>query len=59
MGDLANDAVNGLACQECGVYFVQPHGHLVVCTTCWQDYEPKERAQYKLVRATFPEVGDG
>jgi len=33
--NLADDAVGGLMCSWCGVYFEKEHGYPVLCKTCW------------------------
>lgn len=58
MGEVANDMINGRACQLCGSFFVEnkqrdkhhielyEHGYPVVCWDCWECLTPKEKAQY-------------
>lgn len=36
MGEIANDLINGLSCEGCGVYFTEAHGYPVRCETCWE-----------------------
>lgn len=47
MGELAEDMLDGLMCSWCGVYFIKPHGHPVVCKSCakdrTEDYPPVAR----------------
>lgn len=44
MGQAANDAVTGQTCSWCGIFFVKPHGHPVICIGCWKYAKPSERA---------------
>ncbi len=42
MGEVANDMINGLSCSHCGVYFEEPHGHPVLCSSCKDDDEDSQ-----------------
>lgn len=43
MGEIAEDMIDGTACQWCGLYFQKDgeifiHGYPVVCHGCFKDY---------------------
>lgn len=44
MGQAADDAVDGLTCSWCGIFFEKAHGHPVICNNCWKNAKPAERA---------------
>ena len=48
MGEIANDMIEGLCCEECGIYFVKEHGHPVLCHDCFFDYPIEERDMFIL-----------
>lgn len=50
MGDIADDHLAGLCCEECGIYFEEEHGHPVLCADCWT---PKS----KTPKSEYPEIG--
>lgn len=39
---------DGKMCSICGTCFTEPHGHEVVCGTCWDDMLPQERGEHTL-----------
>lgn len=43
MGQHADDAVDGLCCEMCGIYFEAEHGYPVVCRDCWKSMSDEER----------------
>jgi rubredoxin len=47
MGEIADDMVNGFSCSLCGIYFQEEHGYPVVCETCWNDLNKREKKQYQ------------
>lgn len=53
MGEIADDMVEGRACELCGSYFqdkntdnIYEHGFPVVCKDCWFDMTNEERKGY-------------
>ena len=56
MGQAADDAVAGLTCQQCGVFFEKEHGHPVVCASCWKQATPAERKKLGLIKAYHREL---
>lgn len=51
MGEIAEDMIDGLACQCCGCYFVKngelyEHGYPVTCWDCWDDLTPEQRKEH-------------
>lgn len=54
MGQIADDAICGMTCCECGIFFmndkgqIDEHGHPVLCECCWED-------DSKIPKATLPE----
>ena len=53
---LADDAANGAACSECGVYFTEPHGFPVLCGSCWEIVSDRDRKDMGVQLATHEEV---
>lgn len=62
MGEIAEDMIDGTACELCGQYFEDPknentayaHGYPVVCADCWSELSPTERESYqKALVSTF------
>lgn len=52
MGEVADDMIEGRACELCGQYFENPttgelyeHGYPVVCKDCWKDLSPEEKKE--------------
>ncbi len=43
MGQIANDMIDGLSCQWCGIYFEEENGFPVLCDDCWNEATPRER----------------
>jgi len=43
MGQIADDIIDGLACEFCGIFFEEEHGHPVVCESCWATLTQKEK----------------
>lgn len=49
MGEIAEDMIDGTACELCGQYFIDKddtlytHGYPVVCWSCWDDLDKKEK----------------
>ncbi len=43
MGQIADDIVDGLCCNCCGIYFKKEHGYPVVCKSCYEDLTDEER----------------
>ena len=37
MGELADEMIDGWSCSRCGIYFVEGHGHEVICKSCYKD----------------------
>ncbi len=35
MSEIAEDLIEGLACEGCGIYFEEAHGYAVRCESCW------------------------
>lgn len=58
MGELADDAVSGMSCSGCGIYFRQEHGYPVLCKSCWREWTPAEKRRSGLQRATEPEADE-
>lgn len=61
MGELAEDAFDGTACELCLCYFqgktkgaLHAHGYPVVCWDCWKDLTKKQQKQYQ--RALRPTI---
>lgn len=54
MGQGADDAVAGLTCEWCGIFFEKEHGHPVVCNSCWKDATPADRKGH--VKAYYKEM---
>ncbi len=44
MGEIADDIMEGFMCSHCGQYFKEPHGHPVLCYSCYTHETPEERA---------------
>ena len=57
MGDAANDAIEGLACSWCGVYFEAYHGYPVLCKKCFRSSTKKERKRLGLQKTIEKELG--
>lgn len=53
---LAEDAANGAACSECGVYFTEAHGFPVLCQSCWDNLSEQERKEMGVQLATHEEI---
>ena len=55
MGQIADDMIEGRACELCGQYFEDPdepdaiyeHGHPVVCEDCWNELSPRDRHDFQ------------
>ena len=55
MGEMAEDMIDGTACQLCGQYFQDPknenlaytHGYPVICDDCWHELLEDEREGYQ------------
>lgn len=54
MGQIADDLIEGKACQLCGQYFFDPvkdkiyeHGYPVVCHDCWADLTKPQKKGYQ------------
>lgn len=51
MGEIADDMIEGRACELCGCYFIDPenqdqlyeHGHPAVCSSCWSALSKEEK----------------
>ena len=43
MGEMADDMIDGAACELCGMYFEEEHGYPVICKDCWKDLTKAER----------------
>ena len=56
MGRISDDHANGFCCDDCGIYFLEEHGHPVLCGDCFSELTKKERAGRP--RATHKELGD-
>lgn len=54
MGEIADQMVNGSACQWCGVLFEKEHGYPVICRNCFDNSTRKERRH--IVKATEKEL---
>jgi len=62
MGELANDVINGKACQLCTSFFIEEkqrnnyyielyeHGYPVVCWDCWKELSDKEKKRYQKAK---------
>jgi len=53
MGEIADDMIEGRACELCGAYFqnkhtdqIYEHGFPVVCKDCWHDLTNEERKEH-------------
>jgi hypothetical protein len=47
MGESANDILEGMQCQWCGVMFTRPHGFPVACEWCWhEEYRKRVISEY-------------
>lgn len=60
MGQIADDMINGCACQLCGCYFtdddegIYQHDIPVVCFDCWEELDSEERMYYtRAVKSTL------
>jgi len=53
---LADDAASGLACSDCGVYFVEAHGYPVLCSACWDLSTEADRKEAGVQLATHEPV---
>jgi hypothetical protein len=54
MGDIADDAISGAACSDCGCYFTDcehPPGYPRICAECYEDMEPEDRRDAPPVAA--------
>lgn len=59
MGEIADDMIEGRACQMCGCYFVDPadeseiyeHGFPVTCAACWSGLSEKEKKGHQKASA--------
>jgi len=60
MGEIADDMIEGRSCSRCGVYFVEAHGHPVICRNCFatEDETEEELADIGITRAYLKELGD-
>lgn len=54
MGEIADDMIEGRACQLCGCYFVDDendgiyeHGYAVTCKDCWKHLTDKDKKIHK------------
>lgn len=54
MGEIADDMVNGVCCDQCSCYFqgdkedeVHVHGYPVTCWDCWKTLSKAERKQHQ------------
>ena len=56
MSDFSDDAVVGLNCSWCGIYFVKEHGFPVVCKSCWKKATPKYHKDAGVQIATHKEL---
>jgi hypothetical protein len=54
MADMAEDMAEGRSCSLCCVYFVNDHGHPVLCPECWENMPKKERKTSGFTRAFLP-----
>ena len=43
---IAEDIIDGLCCQLCGVYFEEEHGYPVVCESCYNELSEEEKKDY-------------
>ena len=41
---MGEDAIDGLCCSHCGVYFEEEHGYPVLCRSCYEGETEEERA---------------
>jgi len=53
---LAEDAANGSACSECGVYFAEAHGFPVLCQSCWDATTEVDHKDMGVQLATHEEI---
>jgi len=51
---IAQDMIDGLCCQLCGVYFEEEHGYPVVCEDCYNSLTDKEKEDFSI--AIYPEL---
>lgn len=61
MGEIADDLIDGSACEICGQYFLDPddedgetlyqHGYPVVCKECWSQLTPQEKKFHQKAKA--------
>lgn len=54
MGEIADDMLCGLMCDQCGCYFTEEHGYPVNCKECWYEITPSERNNHQ--RATHDTI---
>ena len=54
MGQMADDMINGTTCSRCGIYFVESHGHEVICKWCYENETEEDHAG--IPRATNKEM---
>ena len=58
MGEIAEDLIDGTACEICGCYFINPdepdrlytHGYPVVCKDCWDGLTPSEKKVHQKAK---------
>lgn len=61
MGEMADDAVEGMSCMWCGVYFEEEHGFPVLCVRCAEEQDKLIKAKkidprLKIEKATHLEL---
>ena len=64
MGEIADQMINGSACELCLMPFADPknhkrsyeHGYPVVCDDCWKGLRPDEKKHHQ--KATAKTIGE-
>lgn len=56
MGEIAEDMIQGRACQLCGCYFVDEnddlyeHGYAVTCKSCYRELSEEEKENHERAK---------
>lgn len=53
---LTDEAMEGYCCSRCGTRFIAPHGHPVLCKSCYQ-WERSNGKKPEESLAIEPEIG--
>jgi len=47
MGEIADAMLEGILCEWCGTYIEESLGVPMLCSDCWEQATPKQRAGWK------------